>query len=93
MSIYTAEKGLKDAGDKVPADVKTSVEEKIEAVKKVKDGTDADALKKATEELSNEMMKIGEAMQKAQAENPAPAEEPKAENVQDAEVKEEGENK
>ncbi len=89
MTLYTAEKGLKDAEGKIGDDIKTAVAQKIEALKAVKDGTDADALKKATEELSNEMMKIGEAMQKAQAENPAPAEEAKAENVQDAEVKEE----
>jgi len=46
--VYTAEKALKDAGDKIPADVKTDVEAKIAEVKKVKDGTDMDALKKAS---------------------------------------------
>ncbi len=68
MIIYTAEKAVKDAGDKVPADVKTNVETKIANLKSVKDGTDAEAIKKATEELSAEMSKIGEAMQKATAE-------------------------
>ncbi|OGZ07382.1 MAG: molecular chaperone DnaK [Candidatus Lloydbacteria bacterium RIFCSPHIGHO2_02_FULL_54_17] len=63
--VYTAEKALKDAGDKIPADVKTDVEAKIAEVKKVKDGTDMDALKKASEELSQHMQKIGEAMAKA----------------------------
>jgi len=58
---YTAEKALKDAGDKIPADTKKSVEEKMEALKKVKDGDDKDAIKKATEELSAEMQKIGQA--------------------------------
>ena len=62
MIIYTAEKAVKDAGDKVPADVKSNVEAKISALKTAKDGTDADAIKKATEELSAEMSKIGEAM-------------------------------
>ncbi|HEY4494168.1 MAG TPA: molecular chaperone DnaK [Candidatus Paceibacterota bacterium] len=65
MIIYTAEKGLKDAGDKVPAEVKSGVEAKISALRALKDGTDVDAIKKATEELSNEMSKIGEAMSKA----------------------------
>jgi molecular chaperone DnaK len=64
MIMYTAEKALKDAGDKVPAGLKTEVEAKITALKGVKDGTDAEAIKKATEELSSEMSKIGEAMQK-----------------------------
>lgn len=62
---YTAEKALKDGGDKVPADIKKSVEEKMEALKKVKDGDDKDAIKKATEELSTEMQKIGQAMYKS----------------------------
>ncbi len=62
--IYTAEKALKDNGDKVPVDIKTDVEEKIADVKKLKDGSDLDALKKATEVLSDHMQKIGEAMAK-----------------------------
>ena len=65
MVIFTAEKGLKDAGDKVPADVKTAVEAKIAEAKTAKEGGDLVAIKAATEALSNEMMKIGEAMQKA----------------------------
>jgi molecular chaperone DnaK len=62
--VYTAEKALKDNGDKIPADIKTDVEAKIAEVKKVKDGTDIEATKKATEELSTHMQKIGEAMAK-----------------------------
>lgn len=90
MTLYTAEKGLKDAGEKVPADVKTSVEEKITALKAVKDGSDTDAIKKATEELSNEMMKIGEALSKAGADaNTGATPEPQADEIKDAEVKEE----
>lgn len=62
--VYTAEKSLRDGGDKVPADVKKDVEEKIEAVKKVKDGTDSTALKSATDALSGALSKIGESMMK-----------------------------
>lgn len=72
MMLYTAEKAVKDNGDKVPADVKGSVEAKITALRGVKDGTDLDAIKKATEELSAEMSKIGEAMQKAGGAEGAP---------------------
>jgi molecular chaperone DnaK len=64
--VYTAEKALRDGGDKVPADIKSAVEAKITALKGVKDGNDLSAIKKATEELSQEMQKIGEAMTKAQ---------------------------
>jgi molecular chaperone DnaK len=77
--IYIAEKALKDAGDKVSAEDKKSVEEKIEAVKKVKDGTDTDAIKKATEELSTAAQKVGEAMYKATQEAKAEQSEPQVE--------------
>ncbi len=63
---YTAEKAVKDAGDKLDAKVKKEVEEKIEALKKVKDGDDSAAIKKATEELSITIQKIGSAMYKDQ---------------------------
>ncbi len=62
--IYTAEKSLKDAGDKVPADVKKSIEEKVTALKTAKDaGTpDVSAIKSVTEALSTEIQKIGQYM-------------------------------
>ncbi len=63
--VYTAEKSLKDAGDKAPEDVKKLVEEKIAAIKAVKDGNDASVLKKALDELQAELSKIGEAMYKS----------------------------
>ena len=50
--IYTAEKSLSDAGDKVSAEVKKDVQDKIEELKKIKDGSDTEAVKKTTEELS-----------------------------------------
>jgi molecular chaperone DnaK len=91
--IYTAEKTIKDAGDKVSDEVKTSVQGKIDELKKIKDGTDTEATKKATEELSKEMQKIGEAMAKAQpkageqAQGDNTAKEGE-ENVRDAEFEE-----
>jgi len=90
MILYTAEKALKDAGDKVSADIKSGVEAKIAALKEVKDGTDIDKIKKATEELSTEMSKIGEAMQKAGAEtSPTSTPEEQPAEVRDAEHTEE----
>jgi molecular chaperone DnaK len=90
--IYTAEKSLKDAGDKLPADVKSGVEAKISAVKAVKDGTDKDAIEKSLNELSEELMKIGDSMQKeTAAQEPtasAEGEAPKDGNVRDAEYEE-----
>lgn len=89
MIIYTAEKALKDNEAKIPAELKTGVEAKIATLKTAKDGTDADAIKKATEELSSEMSKIGEAIQKAAPDASAGAapEETKTE-AKDAEFKE-----
>jgi len=71
MTIFTAEKALKDAEGKVGEDIKKTVEEKVAKLKEVKElpdhHTDAGArLKGATEELMSEMQKIGEAMSKDQ---------------------------
>ncbi len=65
---YSTEKALKEYGDKVDADTKKSIEEKLEALKKVLAGDDTDAIKKASEELTQASMKLGEAMYKAAAE-------------------------
>lgn len=66
--IHTSEKSLKDAGDKVPADLRKSIEDKIADVKTAKEGTDQAVLKKNTEALSSELSKIGEILSKMQAE-------------------------
>ncbi len=62
--VYTTEKALKDAGDKVPADVKKTIEEKVAALKAAKDAQPIDtaAVKSATEALSTEIQKIGQFM-------------------------------
>ncbi len=66
--ITTSEKTLKEAGDKAKAEDKQAVEEKIKALKEVKDKDDVDALKKATDELSEAIQKVGAAMYSASAE-------------------------
>ena len=93
MTIYTAEKALKDNESKLDAALKDSVNAKIAALKTVKDGTDGEAIKKATEELSAEMSKIGEAMAKGSPASGGPEEtvktpEEQAGEVKDAEFKE-----
>ena len=62
--VYSSEKALKDAGDKVPADLKKNIEEKITALKTAKDVAtpDINTLKTATEALSAEIQKIGQYM-------------------------------
>jgi molecular chaperone DnaK len=63
---YTAEKALRDIGDKVPADVKSQVDEKVKAVRDVLNGDDAEAIRKATDELTQVVQKIGEAAYRQQ---------------------------
>jgi len=60
--IAVSEKTLKDAGDKAKAEDKAAVEEKIKALKEVKDKDDVDALKKAMDALSDAIQKVGAAM-------------------------------
>ncbi|MDP1710288.1 MAG: molecular chaperone DnaK [bacterium] len=62
--IATAEKALKDAGDKVDAKIKEEVEEKVKALKEVaqKDSSTKEEIETATKELSDELSKVGEAM-------------------------------
>ncbi len=61
-TVYLAEKALRDAGDKVGDDIKKPITEKIEALKKVKDGSDLQAMKSALGELSTEIQKIGQVL-------------------------------
>jgi molecular chaperone DnaK len=61
-TAYLAEKALKDAGDKIGDDVKKPVQEKLDALKKVKDGADVQAIKTALAELSAEVQKIGQVL-------------------------------
>ncbi|MDO8617997.1 MAG: molecular chaperone DnaK [Candidatus Uhrbacteria bacterium] len=60
--VYTTEKMLKDAGDKVKEEDKKEVEEKLEALKKLKDSDDVEAIKKAADELATAAQKVGAAM-------------------------------
>ena len=64
--IYTTEKMLKDGGDKISEVERKEVEEKIEALKKVKDGDDHEAIKKAADELSTVAQAVGAKMYQAQ---------------------------
>ncbi len=64
--VYTTEKMLKDAGDKVTEEDKKPVEEKLEALKAVKDGDDMEAIKKAADELAEVAQKVGAKMYEAQ---------------------------
>jgi len=62
--VATAEKALKDAGDKVDTKIKEQVEEKIKNVKEVseKEGSSKEDIEAATKDLSDTLSQIGQAM-------------------------------
>ncbi len=66
--IHQVEKTLRENEGKVAAQDKGEAEAAIAAARSALEGQDADALKQATERLSQSAMKIGEAMYKAQSE-------------------------
>ncbi len=59
---YTAEKTLREQKDKIPSDLNQEVESKVQAVRSALQGTDTDAIRQATQELSETMQKIGAAV-------------------------------
>jgi molecular chaperone DnaK len=83
--VHQVEKNLAEHGDKLPAADKSDAESAIKAVRSAMDGTDPDALKSATDRLSQAAMKIGEHMYKAQAASQPGGAAPGGENVVDAE--------
>ncbi|MBW6465706.1 MAG: molecular chaperone DnaK [Brevefilum sp.] len=71
--VYSAEKTLKDLGDKVPGDLKGKVEDAAAKVREVKDSEDLEAIKKTTDELSEVLQQLGQAAyQQGAAESQAP---------------------
>lgn len=67
---YNAEKMLRDNKDKIPAELNTEAETKVQAVKSALQGEDIDAIKKATQELNETMQKIGTAVYQQQTPPP-----------------------
>lgn len=93
--VYAAEKALKEHGDKVDEGIVKDVQEKIDALKKAREGDDIEAIKSASEALSGSMSAIGEAMAKESQEADKGSEAPDSddagtsdEKTRDAEFKE-----
>jgi molecular chaperone DnaK len=59
---YNAEKTLRDLGEQVPAEIKSDVETKVTAVRDALATEDIDRIKSTTDELSQAMQQIGQAM-------------------------------
>ncbi len=88
QSVYSARKALSDNKDKIPMELATEINEKIGALEAKKGGDDLPGIKTATEELSKELSKVYEAVQKAGGTTPPaheqtpPAEPPPSDNTE-----------
>ncbi|MBI4038847.1 molecular chaperone DnaK [Candidatus Daviesbacteria bacterium] len=65
--VYTTEKSLKEAGDKISADIRTDVEQKLSDLKGVIQTATVDDLKPKMEALSESLQKIGASLYKEPA--------------------------
>ena len=96
--VYTTQKTLKDAGEKIDAATKSAIEEKVNAVNTAltaaQDHNDTENLKKVTQELSDTVMKYGEALYKSaqEAENLEKEKEVPADGSEQTEQKADGGN-
>lgn len=94
--VATAEKALKDAGDKAPKEVKEKVEEKIKAVKDTLEKGSKEEIEGKVKELSDTLSEIGQAMYqkpeekkeegKTEGKEDKKEESPKEEKVEEGEV-------
>jgi len=66
--IHSAEKNIKEYGDKIADNERQSIEADIEALKSVKDSDDVADISAKVETLTQSSMKLGEAMYRAQSE-------------------------
>jgi molecular chaperone DnaK len=81
-AVYTAEKTLRDFGDKIPEELKSEVEGKAETLRGLMESEDVDALSKATDDLMQSVQQIGAAayqQSEPQAGAGEPGEEPQPE--------------
>lgn len=62
--IYSVEKSMREAGDKIPSSDRSQIEEKIAALKEAMKGEDVAAINKAQEELQQASYKLSEVLYK-----------------------------
>ncbi len=67
---YTAEKALKDLGDKVPAATRSDVESKIQAVREALKGSDLAEIRRTSDALSQALQQLGSAAYQQGGETP-----------------------
>ncbi len=84
QAVYGARKALSDNKDKIPMELATSINEKVSVLDGKKGSDDLAGIKAATEDLSKELSKVYEAIQKAGGTTPPAQEEPPAAGTQQA---------
>jgi molecular chaperone DnaK len=87
-AIYTVEKSLKEAEGRVPANLKTEVEQPISAVKDAMAGEDVARIRQATERLIQTATRLAEAASASQSAGPGPSSSQDGPGVVDAEFEE-----
>ena len=89
-AVYTAEKALREFGDKVPSEVKSEIEAKPAEVKKAAETDNVESIKAATESLGQVIQKIGASVyqQQPQEGEPQPGQADAGPDVVEGEVKE-----
>jgi molecular chaperone DnaK len=95
QAIYQTEQTLEELKEKISDEDKAKINEKLEVLKNIKDGSDTEAIKKATDELTNEFYAISSKIYQAEAaqnQGAAGAEDagqagPQGDNVVDADFK------
>jgi molecular chaperone DnaK len=58
-AIYAAEKALRETGDKVPAEMKSAIQTKIQAARLAMEGDDIQTLKSSTNNLLEGIQQLG----------------------------------
>jgi len=94
-TVFRAEKALSDYKDKLPSNIVSEIQSKVDNLKNALKGSDASTIKSALTELQTHMQKIGEELQKAQGSAPGPQpnaaskeakQESKKEDIEEADV-------
>ena len=76
---YNAERMLREQGDKIPAQLKQEVEDKVAAVRSALSGSDVSQIQRSSQELSEALQRVGTAIYQQAGPQPPPEEPEKKE--------------
>ena len=72
-AVYSANKALKEAGDRAPADIRTQIEQAASALSEAMQGEDIDRIQSGTERVAQAAMRLAETLGQGQAAQPSAA--------------------